>query len=78
MFKKPLFWIIVVIIAVVLWFVFAGRGRQAPNTAAVMPSTTTQANSNYANANETSGTNNTASHSNSTTNRTVDKFPVNS
>ena len=27
MLKKPLFWIIVVIVIVILWFVFAGRGK---------------------------------------------------
>ncbi len=27
MLKKPLFWIIVVIVIVILWFVFASRGK---------------------------------------------------
>lgn len=39
MYRKPLFWIILIIIIAILWFVFMGRHR----TVTVTPDTTTPA-----------------------------------
>ena len=74
MLKKPLFWIVVIIITVVLWFVFAGRGKQQTNTTAITP-TATQQDNQFANAaqqntpndNTNSTVNNTTTNANSDT-----------
>lgn len=40
MMKKPLFWIIMVIVIVILWFVFAGEHKQAVTSKATTPTST--------------------------------------